>query len=61
MYLSSNYHHDSAKYEKSVNLGTPTKQYVMVKIKGRSKVRLPWRLGSSPKPIMADFCCDCQQ
>ena len=58
--LSSNYHRNSAKCEKSVKLGKTNKQYVTVKNKGRPKLSLLWGLGRSPKSIMADFYCDCQ-
>ena len=54
-YLCSNYHHDSAKYEKQVKLGSTNKQYVTVKGKVRLKLGLLWELGRSPKSTMVDF------
>ena len=54
-YVSSNYHHDSAKCEKSIKLGTTAKQYVTVKNEGKPKLGLLWVLGSSPKSTMVDF------
>ena len=56
-YVTSNYHYYSAKCEKSVKLSTTNKQYVTVKNKGRPKLGLLWRMGRSPKSIMADFSC----
>ena len=54
-YVCSNYHHDSAKYEKQVRLGSTNKQYVTVKGKVRLKLGLLWELGRSPKSTMVDF------
>lgn len=54
-YICSNYHDDSAKYEKQVKLDSTNKQYVTVKGEGRLKLGLLWELGRSPKSTMVDF------
>ena len=56
-YASSIYLHNSVKREKSVKLSTANKQYVTVKIKGSTKLGLPWRLGRNSKSVITDFCC----